>query len=168
MIALRVLLVVCLGLIVVMRPDSHRNKLAVVENTDISSRISAVLTEQGVQSWAQEVAFQDSLRARVVEFRPAGCVAAVKVIPFHITLSSDAFLAMNEVQGWPRTMAHLNDKAPHLSQARLVIGAARALVLEIIGFRAAPWSRNALIIAAPPGCERAFEVDLRAVWGQTA
>jgi hypothetical protein len=164
MIALRLALLACLGLIVAIRSEAYRNKLVELEHADISSRISSVLAAQGVRSWGQQVLFEDSLRAQVIEFQPAGCDAVAKVIPFSITLNSEAFLAMNEAQDWLTEMAHLDNRMPHLSQAHLVSGAVQAQVLDVLGHKATKWNRKALIIAAPPGCEVAFDMDLRAVW----
>lgn len=164
MIALRLALLACLTLIVAVRPEVRRDKLVEIGRADISSRISSVLTAQGLTNWRQQVPYGGSLRAQVVEFQPSGCDAAAKVIPFSITLNIEAFLAMNEVQDWPTEMAYLNNRAPHLSQARLVLAAVQAQVLDAIGLDATLESRSALIIAAPPGCEAAFDLDLRAVW----
>jgi hypothetical protein len=164
MIALRLGFALCLGLIVVLRPEVKRNELAALEDADISARISAVLAQQGVPSWPQEVPYKDSLRAQVVEFQPEACDSVAKIIPFSITLSSKAYLAMNNVHEWPIEMAHLDARMPHLSRARLVWGAVQAMLRDTVGQTPTQNGRSALIIAAPPGCPSAFNVDLRTVW----
>lgn len=168
MIALRIILLACVGLIVAVRPDANRTKLLEYEQADFSSRISAVLAAQGVTSWFQKTIYEESLRAQVVKFRPHGCDEAAKVIPFSITLNSDSYLAMNEVHEWPTKMVHLGNSGAHLSQVRLVSSALQARFLDRLGGKPTQQIGTALIIAAPPGCESAFDVDLRAVWEKEA
>lgn len=168
MIALRIALFVCFGLILAVRADTRLNKQTEQAKVDISSRISAVLAAQGLTNWLQQVAYEDSLRAQVVEFQPPDCQKAAKVIPFSITLNSDSYLAMNEVHEWPTKMVHLGNSGAHLSQVRLVSSALQARFLDRLGGKPTQQIGTALIIAAPPGCESAFDVDLRAVWEKEA
>lgn len=161
---LRALFVICLALLLLLRPGSHPVHAGADYGAQTSERLRNVLEGQGLQTFPHRAPYEESLRTQAVWFQPPGCEAQAVAMPFHMTMNARAYRAMNEVQDWPYTIAYMDRSAATLTRVTMLFDALSGSLRAALGGAEVASLRNAVFIAAPAGCEAALTTALSDVW----
>jgi hypothetical protein len=160
---IRSISVLILLLTVAVRFQADRTRQTMMSEFDAPAAIAQVLESHGLQLRENPVKPPKMLSA-VVYFQRPECDRTSLVLPYFINAEAEALLVRATVPGYARRFYYMGESWREQHRVSMFLEWAKYAVLDLVG--ASPYVpvRKAIVLADPPDCRPANDIDWRVLW----
>lgn len=148
---------------VAVRFQTNRERLAMTADFDVGAAVTSVIRQHGY-AMQENQANSSSMLASAIYFRRPECAQSSLVLPHAISDETQTLLARVTKPGSVRHFFYLDGSWPDQDRVAMFLEWAKYAVLDIVGASRYIPVKQAIVLADPPDCHPAAEIDWRPVW----